>query len=200
MLAGRIAVTIDEAGGDAVRRLTPVLQVMAGEDVCGANARARGVEQKLQQDAAMNRELRPFVAGLEAARLRPDLLAVLGVVGVLFGAHVCLFEPVEETELDQLAVCMRQDVDADADRLQFRNALEDPHLDADLVQAECDGQPGNAAAGHEHGHEVSPLLRNTKRGSVSAPLVPQYSPAARGLASAEAWVRNDAGSVRKDQR
>src|SRR3569832_1709737 len=186
--AGGIAVAGDEAGSDAGVRLAPVLEMMAGQDVLSPDALARGVEQDLQKDAAVDRELRPFVAGLQPARLRPDLLAMLGEVGELLGAHRRFVETVEQTELDQLAAGMGQYVVADADRLQFGDALEHPDLDADLVQAERDGEPGNAASGHEHGHGCPPL-RNTKRGSVSAPLSGHYSPAPCGLATAGAWGR-----------
>src|SRR3569833_2317262 len=154
IFAGRIAVLVDETGCDAVCRLAPVLEVMSGEDVVAPDARAGGIEQELQEDAAVDRELRPFIAGLQPARFRPDLLAVLGEVGELLGSHGGGVELVEEAELDQLAARVRQDVDADADRLELGDALENPDLDANLVQAERDGEPGNAAAGHKHGHGI----------------------------------------------
>ena len=49
---------------------------------------------------------------------------------------------------------MRQHVDADAERLQLRHALEHAHGNADLVQAERQRQPANAAARDENGHDT----------------------------------------------
>ena len=63
-----------------------------------------------------------------------------------------------QAELDQLAHRMRQHVDADAERLQFRHALEHAGGNADLVQAERQRQPANAAAGDENRHDTPSLL------------------------------------------
>ena len=78
---------VDEFGADAVVGLGPAGEMMAGENVLLAQPLDRGIEQDLLQRAAMDRELRPFVTGLDAARLAPDRLAVLGEIGELFGAH-----------------------------------------------------------------------------------------------------------------
>ena len=78
---------VDEFGTDAAFGLGPAGEMVAGEDVLPAQALDRGIEQDLLQRAAMDRELRPFVAGLDAARLAPDRLAVLGEVGELLGTH-----------------------------------------------------------------------------------------------------------------
>ena len=63
-----------------------------------------------------------------------------------------------QAELDQFAHRMRQHVDADAERLQLGHAFEHPSGNADLVQAERQCQPADAAAGDEYGH-VTPLSR-----------------------------------------
>ena len=52
-----------------------------------------------------------------------------------------------QTKLDQFADGMRQHIDADAKRLQFGNAFEHFGGNADLVQAERQRQPADAAAG-----------------------------------------------------
>ena len=49
---------------------------------------------------------------------------------------------------------MRQHVDADAERLQRGHALEHFGGNADLVQAERQRQPADAAAGDENGHDT----------------------------------------------
>ncbi len=66
-----------------------------------------GVEQDLLQRAAVDRELRPFVAGLQPARLAPDRLAMLGEIGELLGTHARGRELVEQAKLDQFAHGMR---------------------------------------------------------------------------------------------
>ena len=53
---------------------------------------------------------------------------------------------------------MRQHVDADAERLQFRDALEHFHGNADSVQAERKRQPADAAAGDEYRHDKTPPI------------------------------------------
>src|SRR5580692_5128677 len=51
---------------------------------------------------------------------------------------------------------MRQHIDADTERLQFRHALEHFGGDADLVQAERQGQPADTAACNENRHDCAP--------------------------------------------
>ena len=126
--------------------------MVAGEDVVFSQPLGRGVEQDLLQRAAMNRELRPVVPGLEAARLAPDRFAVLGKIREFFGAHARGVELVQQTQFDQLAHGMRQHVDADPERPQLRHAFEHARGNADLVQAERQGQPANAAAGDKYRH------------------------------------------------
>src|SRR6202022_2320294 len=79
---GRLACRlVDEISADAAGALGPVVEMMAGENVRRAEPFGRGVEQDLLQRAAVDRELRPFVARLGAARLAPDRLAALGEIG-----------------------------------------------------------------------------------------------------------------------
>ena len=130
---------------------------MAGENVLFSQPLGRGIEQDLLQRAAMDRKLRPFVSGLDAARLAPDRLAVLGEIRELPGADGVRIELVVQAELDQFAHRMRQHVDADAERPQLGHAFKNPGRNADLVQAERQRQPADAAARDEYGH-VTPLL------------------------------------------
>src|SRR6478752_10561582 len=106
---------------------------MAGENVLNSQPFGRGIEQDLLQRAAMDRELRPFVTGLNTARLAPDRLAVLGKIRKFTGAHARRVEAVVQTELDQLAHRMQQHIDADAERLQLGHAFEYFGGNADLV-------------------------------------------------------------------
>ena len=66
-------------------------------------------------------------------------------------------EPVRETQLGQLAHRVRQQVDADAEPLQFRRGLEHAAGDAALVQAEREREAGDAAAEDEN---VRGILRS----------------------------------------
>src|SRR5712675_3379548 len=114
MAAGRFAGRlVDEFGADTARGLRPVAKMMAGENVFGPQPFGRGVEQDLLQRAAVDRKLRPFVTGLDAAGLAPDRLAVLGEIRELLGAYASRVERVMQAELDQFAHRVRQHVDAD---------------------------------------------------------------------------------------
>ena len=66
-----------------------------------------GVEQDLLQDAAMDRELRPFVAGFQPARLAPDRLAVLGEVGKFPRTHAGRVEGDREQRQSAMAILDR---------------------------------------------------------------------------------------------
>ncbi len=72
-LAGR---PVDEFGADAIGCFSPAGEVMTGEDILAAQPLGGGIEQDLLQGAAVDRELRPFVSGLDAALFAPDRLAV----------------------------------------------------------------------------------------------------------------------------
>src|ERR1700710_2173512 len=88
MAAGRLAGRlVDEIGAAAFRGFGPADKMMAGENVLRAQPFGRGVEQDLLQRAAMDRKLRPFVAGLDAARLAPDRLSVLLKISEVLCAH-----------------------------------------------------------------------------------------------------------------
>src|SRR5262249_30362685 len=131
---------------------------MAGEDILVAETFGRGIEQDLLQRAAMDRELRPFITGVQSTRLAPDRLAVLGEIGELLGAHARCRELIEQPELDQFAHGMRQHVDADAECPQLRHALDHPGGHADLVQAERQRQPANSATCDQYRHDPPSLL------------------------------------------
>src|SRR6195256_6859384 len=138
--------------------------MMAGENVFGPQPFGRGVEENLLQRAAMDRKLRPFVTGLDAAGLAPDRLAVLGKIREFPGARAGRIERVEQADFDQLTHGMRQQVDADAERLQFRDALEHFGGNADLVQAERQRQSADAAARDKNGHDKASHERASSHG------------------------------------
>src|SRR5476649_2193961 len=76
--------------------------------------RARRVEQRLVQVGAMDRELRPVVAGVAAARLLEDELAMAAVEGELARLDALRRERLLQAELRQFAHGVRQEVDAGA--------------------------------------------------------------------------------------
>ncbi len=108
---------VDEVGANALGSFRPPGDMMTGENVVGAQPFGHGIEQDLLQFTAMDRELRPFVAGLQPARFAPDRLAVLGEERQLARAHAAGVQFVEQAEFDQLAHRMRQHIDTDAERL-----------------------------------------------------------------------------------
>src|SRR5262249_13887283 len=82
------------------------------------------------QPAAVDRELRHLVAGVEAARLAPDLLAVTVGVDQLARADRHLVEARQQAELLELRDGMRQHVDADAKLADLARGLVDLAADA----------------------------------------------------------------------
>src|SRR5262249_4044725 len=148
---------IDETCANAMRCFSPIAQMMAGKDIFAAQPLDCGLEKDLLQPPAMNRELRPFITGLQAARLAPDRLAALGEVGKFAGSHARGLELIEKPELDQLANGVRQHVDTDAERLELSDALEDFGRYADLMQAERQRQSADSATCDENGHGALPV-------------------------------------------
>src|SRR6266545_1526787 len=105
----------------------------------------RRVEQHRVQIGAMDRELRPVVAGVAAAWLLVDELAVAAVEGELARLDGASGQRVLQAKLAELTHAVRQDVDADAQRLDLGRRLEHARGNAGLMQAERQRQPADAA-------------------------------------------------------
>ena len=101
--------------------------------------------------AAMNRILRPVVAGQEPARLGIDVVAVkpdqrpflcgqADAVEILLG----------DAEIIEFAHGIGLQIDADAERAHFPHRFEDDAGHADLVERQGCCQPANAAAGDDY--------------------------------------------------
>ena len=119
-------------------------------DARRAEPREHGAMEDPEQLAAVDGELRPAVAGGQAARLAPDPLPVPGVEDELGGGDADRGQVVEEAELGQLAHGVGQDVDADAQLLHGRGRL----VDLDVVEAgvvEREGQRHAADAAPDDG-------------------------------------------------
>ena len=127
--------------------------MMTVEQIVRAETLNNGVEQDLVQRAAMDRELRPLVSGLYPARFAPDRLSMLGEVRQFLRPDAGGIELLEQAEFDQFAHCMRQHIDADAKRLQFRHAFKHAARNTDLVKAQCERQPADPAPRDKNRHD-----------------------------------------------
>ena len=120
-----------------------------------AEPRARRLIDHSLQPAAMDRELRHVVAGIEPARLAPDLLAEAVQVEQLVGADRDGVEPFQEAELLQLLDGVRQRVDADAELADAVGLLVDLALDTTRMQHQRGGQPANSPADNDRLHALT---------------------------------------------
>src|ERR1700760_1795387 len=85
---------IEEISGDAALVLGERAEPAAGMDRVVAEALDDSLMNHALQTAAMNRELRHLMTGIEAALLVPDLLAVASEIEQLVGADRGVVEPV----------------------------------------------------------------------------------------------------------
>jgi len=74
-----------EARDDTSVRYVPLLEMVAGVDAVCAEPRAGLLQQEHLQVPAMDRDLRPAIAGRAPARLAPDSLSVLREIYELGG-------------------------------------------------------------------------------------------------------------------
>ena len=108
---------------------------------------ADGVGERELQLTAMDRDLRPLVARLAAARLAPDRLAEAVEVRERRRRDALALDAVREAELGELAHRVRQQVDADAEGAQLADAVVDPDVAlADRVKAQRCGETADAGA------------------------------------------------------
>jgi hypothetical protein len=129
---------------------------------------ARLLEQEQVQLAAVDRVLRPSVAGRQLARLGPDRLAALAEVGQLGGLDADPLEPRGQPERGQDADRVRQDVDPDPERPHVRDRLEDERLDAGPLEAERGRQPADPTAGDQDPHRASSAAQASSAAATSA--------------------------------
>jgi hypothetical protein len=117
-----------------------------GHDALAAQPLDRGLIEQHLQIAAVNRVLRHCVTGRDAARLTPDQLAEFVVVLELAGLDCGCGQFRRKAELMNDPRRMRQEIDADAERLQLRHLFEHTRLDAARMQTQCSSQAADAAA------------------------------------------------------
>src|SRR3546814_12459651 len=105
-------------------------------DVCSSDLLDHRLVQDRLQFAAVDRELREFVATVEAAQVAPDLLAEAVGVDQLVGADSHAVESLEQAEGRQFLDGVRRGVDADAELADGPRLLVDLDLDAFGGQAQ----------------------------------------------------------------
>src|SRR3546814_19065635 len=110
--------------------------------------------------AAVDRELREFVATVEAAQVAPDLLAEAVGVDQLVGADSHAVESLEQAEGRQFLDGVRQGVDADAELADGPRLLVDLDLDAFGVQAPRGRQPSDSSEERRVGQECGSTCRS----------------------------------------
>ena len=146
------AVACLDDGGDAIGILPVAHHTLPQLHGIVAQAGLDGVVQHHLQLPPVHRILRPVVARLQAAWLGVHLVPVaahqrpfacLQANGV---QHV-----VAKPQVVQLAHSVGLQVDAHAQRLQFRHRFKDDAGHADLVQGEGGGHATNATPGDQHG-------------------------------------------------
>jgi hypothetical protein len=125
-----------EAQGHTLFILVEAGAAVVRDHRIGAHALAHGRQQHALQVSPVDRELGPLVAGMAAGRLAVHELAMGVVERRLFRRYTHLRHGVEEAEVIQLTHRVRQDVDADAERLDLGGRFENAARDAGCVQAE----------------------------------------------------------------
>ena len=123
-----------------------------------APSRARTARARIiSKSAAVDRELRPPVAGFQAARLALDPSAVPRVVGQRARLDRRGRERGLHTQRAQFAHGVRQEIDADAEFPQRRRGLVDDGLDTCVTQAERRRQAADSTADDENAHRPPSL-------------------------------------------
>ena len=135
-----------EAGDRPGPPLVDLDQAVPEVEVVGAEPVDERVQQHLLEDAAVDGELRPRIAGGGAPRFLPDLLAPPGAVHEHLRRDRPDAELVEQAEGVELAHGVGQQVDPDPQGAQLAHRLEHVDLDPDLVQAQGGGGPTDAPA------------------------------------------------------
>src|ERR1700722_8880526 len=107
----------------------------------------------------MDRELRNVVAGIEAARLAPDLLAEAIGIDELVGADRNRVELVEQAEVGKLFDRMRERIDADAKLADRIRLLENLTIDPARMQHQPGHQATDAAACDDYFHDATLYTR-----------------------------------------
>ena len=147
-----IAAAVDEAGDDLAALLLEGREAAAEPDLVRAQHLPGRLEQDHLQLAAMDRELRPRQAGVPAARIGPDRLAVAVGIAQLARLDAGGGERRLHAEARQDAHRARLDVDADAKRLELAHRIEDFDVEPCPRETHRGGEAADARAGNDDLH------------------------------------------------
>ncbi|MGY3650923.1 hypothetical protein ACVWW2_006214 [Bradyrhizobium sp. LM4.3] len=143
---------IEEISGDAALVLGESTEAAAGVDGLRPEPLLDGPMNDALKAAAVDRELRNIVPGVDAAGLTPDLLAVTVEVIELVGTDRDIVKLLEQPEARQLAHGMRQRVDADAKLADGVGLLEYLASQAPRAQHQCGGETTDTATDDNRFH------------------------------------------------
>ena len=117
-----------------------------------ASPRHEGVVQQYVEEAAMDRVLRPVVAGVLSARFGIDVMAVEADQRPFFRRQAdTIHLGRADAEIIEFAHGVRLEVDADAEWTHFAHGFVDDAGNPDLLQGQRRRQTADAAAGDDHG-------------------------------------------------
>src|SRR5882724_324885 len=129
----------------------------AGVDRILAQPLLDGAVDHALQPAAMDRELRHVVPGIDAAHVAPDFLAVAVQIIKHVGADRDVIELLQEAEAGEFADRMWQRIDANAELPDRIRLLEQFAADAAGAQHQRRGKAADAATDDNRLHRSTPL-------------------------------------------
>src|ERR1700720_2125859 len=115
------------------------------------------------QPAAMNRELRHVMSGIDAAGFAPDLLAVAIEIVKHVGADRDVIELLQQAEASKFANRMRQGIDADAEFADGVRLLEQFASNTAGAQHQRSGKAPDTAPDDNRLHRPTPRNNLTQR-------------------------------------
>src|ERR1700722_8317554 len=148
---------IEEMRGDAALVLAEGPEPAAGVNRVRAQPFLDGAVNHALQPAAMDRELRHVMAGVDAADVAPDFLAMAIEIIEHIGADRDVVELLQQTKAGEFADRMRQRIDADAEFADRIRLLEQFAPDAAGPQHQRRAQAANTAAADNQLHRTAPL-------------------------------------------
>src|ERR1700704_6692455 len=168
------AAAVEEISGDATLVLRKRAEPAAGADRIAAEPFDHRLMNDALQAAAVDRELRHVVAGIQPALFVPHLLAVARQIEQLCGTDGDGIEPIEQADTGEFADRMWQSVDADAELADGVALFVQFAVDAARPQHQCRGQAPDTATDDNRLHRPTPLTtrRHTAAGKVACSLTP----------------------------
>ena len=137
-----------DCGDGPVRIVAVAGDAMAGPHRIRADALQNLLVEQHLEPTAMRRILRPFIAGLKAARLGIDVVAVQADQRPFLRRQTDQVEVRgDDAEVEKLAHRVGLQIDADAEWPQLPHALEHDARHTDLMKRQRHGKAANTAAG-----------------------------------------------------